>query len=64
MIKAIIFDLDNTLLDFVKMKENAISVNQVKGDENFTLGAKDLIAAQYILLRRGKKNYFILKVAS
>ena len=25
MIKAIIFDLDNTLLDFVKMKENAIS---------------------------------------
>ena len=25
MIKAIIFDLDNTLLDFIKMKENAIS---------------------------------------
>lgn len=46
------------------LKENAISVNQVKVDENFTLGAKDLIAAQYILLRRGKKNYFILKVAS
>ncbi|MDC1012630.1 tyrosine--tRNA ligase [Flavobacteriaceae bacterium] len=44
------------------LKENAISVNQVKVDENFTLGAKDLIAAQYILLRRGKKNYFILKV--
>ena len=35
------------------LKENAISVNQVKVDENFTLGAKDLIAAQYILLRRG-----------
>ena len=46
------------------LKENAISVNQVKVDENFTLGAKDLIAAQYILLRRGKKNYFILKVTS
>ena len=46
------------------LNENAISVNQVKVDENFTLGAKDLIAAQYILLRRGKKNYFILKVTS
>ena len=46
------------------LKENAISVNQVKVDENFTLGVKDLIAAQYILLRRGKKNYFILKVTS
>ncbi len=46
------------------LKENAISVNQVKVDENFTLGAKDLIAAQYILLRRGKKNYFILKITS
>ncbi|MCH1431922.1 MAG: tyrosine--tRNA ligase [Flavobacteriaceae bacterium] len=46
------------------LKENAISVNQVKVDENFTLVAKDLIAAQYILLRRGKKNYFILKVTS
>lgn len=46
------------------LKENAISVNQVKVGENVTLGAKDLIAAQYILLRRGKKNYFILKVAS
>ena len=46
------------------LKESAISVNQVKVDENFTLGAKDLIAAQYILLRRGKKNYFLLKVTS
>ena len=46
------------------LNENAISVNQVKVGENVTLGAKDLIAAQYILLRRGKKNYFILKVAS
>ena len=24
MIKAVIFDLDNTLLDFIKMKENAV----------------------------------------
>jgi len=46
------------------MKENAISVNQSKVDQNYILGNKDLIADQYILLRRGKKNYFILKFSS
>lgn len=46
------------------LKENAISVNQSKVDQNYSLGTKDLIANQYILLQRGKKNYFILKVES
>ena len=42
--------------------ENAISVNQKKVNINFTLGVNDLIAEKYILLRKGKKNYFIIKV--
>ena len=46
------------------LKENAISVNQSKVDQDYSLGTKDLIANQYILLQRGKKNYFILKVES
>ena len=46
------------------LKENAISVNQSKVDQEYTIGEKDLIANQYVLLQRGKKNYFILKIAS
>ena len=44
------------------LTENAISVNQKKVNIDFTLGVDDLIAEKYILLRKGKKNYFIIKV--
>ena len=44
------------------LTENAISVNQKKVNINFTLGVNDLVAEKYILLRKGKKNYFIIKV--
>ena len=44
------------------LTENAISVNQKKVKISFTLGVNDLIAEKYILLRKGKKNYFIIKV--
>ena len=43
------------------LKENSISVNQEKVKEDYTLGQEDLINGQFILLQRGKKNYFILK---
>jgi len=43
------------------LTENAISVNQKKVNIDFTLGVDDLIAEKYILLRKGKKNYFIIK---
>lgn len=42
------------------LKENAISVNQKKVGENYTVNAKDLIIDRYIILRRGKKNYFLV----
>ena len=45
------------------LKENAISVNKTKISEDYLLTEKDLIAEQYILLQRGKKNYYILKIA-
>ena len=44
------------------LSENAISVNQKKVNINFTIGVNDLIAEKYILLRKGKKNYVIIKV--
>lgn len=45
------------------LKENAISVNKEKVKDDFIITAKDLISNTYVLLQRGKKNYFLLKVA-
>lgn len=44
------------------LKENSISVNKEKVKEDFVLTPKDLIADKFILLQRGKRNYFLLKV--
>ena len=44
------------------LKENAIAVNKEKVKENYLITSKDLIADTYVLLQRGKKNYFLLKV--
>lgn len=44
------------------LSENSISVNKTKVDESYNIGSVDLIDDQYILLQRGKKNYFIVKV--
>ena len=43
------------------LTENSIAVNKEKVAEGFSLTSKDLINDQYVLLQRGKKNYFILK---
>lgn len=42
------------------LNQNSISVNQVKVDQNYIVDQNDLIAGHYILLKRGKKSYFIL----
>ena len=44
------------------INQNAISVNQAKVTLDYFIGVEDLIANQYILLQRGKKNYFVIKV--
>jgi len=44
------------------LKENSISVNKEKVSEEYFLTSSDLINNTYILLQRGKKNYFLLKV--
>lgn len=65
-----IVDVLNTKSGFMKsngearraLNENSISVNREKVQEGFTLTTTDLINNQFVLLQRGKKNYFVLNV--
>lgn len=46
-----------------ELKQNAISVNKEKiADAEHLLTVSDLIASRFIVLQRGKKSYFLLKV--
>ena len=46
-----------------ELKQNAISVNKEKiTDPEHQLSINDLIASRFIVLQRGKKSYFLLKV--
>ena len=44
------------------LTENSISVNKEKVTEEFQLTSEDLINNQFVLLQRGKKNYFVIRV--
>ncbi len=45
------------------IKENALSINKEKfADENGTIRLENLINGKYILVQKGKKNYFVIKV--
>ena len=44
------------------LKENSISVNKEKVKEDYLITSKDLINNKFVLLQRGKKNYFVLQV--
>lgn len=43
-----------------ELKQNAISVNKAKVDDSYTITGDDLISGKFVLLQRGKKNYFVL----
>ena len=45
-----------------ELKQQSISVNKSKVGEDYSLSAEDLIASKYVLLQKGKKNYYLLKV--
>ena len=45
-----------------ELKANAISVNKQKVNEDFVLTNKDLIQGKFILLGKGKKTNYILKI--
>lgn len=44
------------------LKENSISVNKEKVQDDYTITSKDLINNKFVLLQRGKKNYFVLRI--
>ena len=43
-----------------ELKQNSISVNKEKVKEDYLITTKDLINDTFVLLQRGKKNYFVL----
>lgn len=43
------------------LKENSISLNREKISEGYIITGKDLINNQFVLLQRGKKNYYIIR---
>jgi len=47
-----------------ELKANAISVNKEKVNEEFVLTNKDLIQGKFILLGKGKKTNYILKLSN
>lgn len=44
------------------LKENSISVNQQKVNLDFILDSQHFINGKFVLLQRGKKNYFVIRV--
>jgi tyrosyl-tRNA synthetase len=45
-----------------ELKQNSISVNKEKVKEDYRITSSDLINGKFVLLQRGKKNYFVLVV--
>lgn len=43
-----------------ELKQNSISVNQEKVGEDYVISQADLINGKFVLLQRGKKNYFVI----
>ena len=42
------------------LKENSLSMNKEKVSETTTVGEKELLNGKYLLMQRGKKNYFLI----
>ncbi len=44
------------------IKDNAVAINKQKIKEDYQIGTKDLLNDKYILVQKGKKNYFLVKI--
>ncbi|MDE7384002.1 MAG: tyrosine--tRNA ligase, partial [Treponemataceae bacterium] len=45
------------------LKANAISINgKIETDENFTIGKEIALGGELVIIRRGKKKYFVVNV--
>ena len=43
------------------LKEGSISINKAKVDENYSVTENDLLNKLYVLVQKGKKNYYLVK---
>ena len=44
------------------LKDNGVAINKSKIKEDYQLSSSDLLNDKYILVQKGKKNYFLVKV--
>ena len=44
------------------LKEGGVQVNKAKVDESFSIEHGNLLNNKYILVQKGKKNYFLVKM--
>lgn len=44
------------------LKEKSIAVNKEKVEESYIIGEKDIIDDKFVLVQRGKKNYFVIVI--
>ncbi len=44
------------------LKDNGVSLNKEKIDESYQLSVNDLLNNKYLLVQKGKKNYFLVKI--
>ena len=44
------------------LKEKSIAVNKEKVEESYIIGEKDIIDDKFVLIQRGKKNYFVIVI--
>lgn len=44
------------------LKDNGVMVNKSKVTDEYTIGPNDLLNDKYILIQKGKKNYFLVRV--
>ena len=44
------------------LRSNAISINKKKVNEHKIINQKDIIGDKYIIIQKGKKNYFLIKL--
>ncbi len=45
------------------LKDNGVSINKTKVTDTYTVNLDSLINGKYILVQKGKKNYYIVKVS-
>ena len=45
------------------LKDNGVAVNKEKIKDTYEIGIRDLLNGKYILVQKGKKNYFLVKLS-